>query len=59
MTKKPITLQEARAKKQLTRFIADHPSAGDEKAFDDILTSMVSGKPKAKGRTSGEGTAED
>lgn len=59
MTKNSINLQEARAKKQLDRFIADHPSGGDEKAFDDILTSMVSGKPKAKGRTSSAGSGED
>ncbi len=59
MPNKSLTLQEARAKKQLDRFIKDHPSVGDEDAFNDGLASMVSGKPKAKDRTSGEASDED
>ena len=59
MADKKVTLHEARARKQLDRFIEAHPSEGDEDAFDRLVTSMASGKPKAKGQTSGEASGED
>lgn len=50
---KYLSLDEARKKRGgLDRFAKEHPSEGDEREFDDALKAMVSGKPRAKGRTS-------
>jgi hypothetical protein len=44
---KYLSLEEARRKKQLERFAKEHPSAGDEKAFDALLEAMTKGKDDA------------
>ena len=53
-TGKYLSLEEARIKKKLDRFCKEHPSEGDEKAFDDLLGRMAKSSPKA-GRTSKKG----
>lgn len=52
------SIDDARRQKRLEQFAEQHPSKGDEPAFDALLTSMASGKPKAKDRTSGEASGE-
>lgn len=42
---KHISLKEARKEKKLDRFFKEHPSTGDEDAFDGILNAMVRKKP--------------
>ena len=49
---KYLSLEEARKKGQLDRFCKEHPSEGDEKAFDELLDAMVSGKPSRERQTS-------
>ena len=47
---KSISLEEARKLKKLTRFAKEHPSTGEKKTFDKLLSAMVK-KPKAKAKT--------
>ena len=51
---KYLSLEEARKNNQLERFAKEHPSKGDEKAFDDLLGRMAKSSLKA-GRTSKKG----
>jgi hypothetical protein len=52
------SLEEARKKMGgLDRFAKEHPSKGDERRFDRLLRSMVSGTPEAKDQTSSEAGA--
>ena len=44
-TGKYLSLEEARQKKKLERFIKEHPSKGNEKAFDDLLDRMARNSP--------------
>jgi len=53
-TGKYLSLEEARNKKKLDRFAKAHPTAGNEKDFDDLLGRMAKSSPKA-GRTSKKG----
>ena len=47
-TGKYTSLEEAKDQKKLKRFIKEHPSKGDEKAFDGLLGRMTKGKPTKK-----------
>jgi hypothetical protein len=47
-TGKYLGLEEARKKGQLKRFAKEHPSKGDEKAFDGLLDRMAKNKPTKK-----------
>lgn len=38
---KHISLEEARKKKLIKRFCKEHPSKGDEKAFDELFERMA------------------
>ena len=51
---KHLSLEEARKKDQLKQFGKEHPSAGDEEKFDELLVNMTPPvkKPKRVGRTS-------
>lgn len=42
---KYLSLEEARKEKKLERFSKEHPSQGDEDAFDSILSAMSKTKP--------------
>jgi len=44
---KYLSLEEARKKGLLKRFIKEHPSKGDERLFDKLLERMARGKKKA------------
>jgi hypothetical protein len=44
---KYISLEEAQ-KKQLARFAKEHPSKGDQKAFDELLSNMAQKKKPKK-----------
>ena len=46
-TGKYISLEEARKQDKLKRFIKEHPSKGNEKAFDNLLGRMAKGKKKS------------
>ena len=48
-TGKYISLEEARNDKKLDRFIKEHPSKADKKAFDTLLGAMTKPKKKVKG----------
>lgn len=41
---KYLSLEEARNQKLLDRFCKEHPSRGDEKAFDKLFEAMASGR---------------
>jgi hypothetical protein len=44
---KKLSLEEARKRNKLARFIKEHPSEGDAKRFDDLLNNMTHNiKPK-------------
>ena len=45
---KHTSLEEAREKDKLKRFIKEHPSKGNEKQFDDLLGKMAKNKPVKK-----------
>ena len=45
---KYLSLEEARKKKMLERFAKEHPSKGDQKAFDGLLNNMAKNKPVKK-----------
>ena len=47
-TGKYLSLEEARKQGKLERFAREHPSKGDEKAFDSLLDRMVKNKPTKK-----------
>lgn len=47
-TGKYISLEEAREKDKLKRFIKEHPSKTKKKDFEDLLGAMCEGKPKKK-----------
>lgn len=49
---KYLSLEEAGREQKLNRFAEEHPSEGDEAAFDRLFDAMASGKPPAKDRTS-------
>ncbi len=42
---KHLSLEEARQDKLLKQFVKEHPSEGDEKSFDKLLSSMAGGSP--------------
>ena len=42
---KYISLEEAQKQKKLGRFCKEHPTEGDEKAFDDLLDRMAKNLP--------------
>ena len=44
---KYLSLEEARQKKILGRFIKEHPSSGNKEAFDQLFEAMVRPKKKA------------
>ena len=44
-TGKYLSLEEARKKEKLKRFAKEHPSTGNEKAFDGLLDRMAKNKP--------------
>jgi len=48
---KYLSLEEAQKEKKLDRFCKEHPSQGDEDAFDSILNRMSKNLPVA-GETS-------
>jgi len=56
---KYISLEEARRKGLLDRFIKEHPSEGDLRRVEDALGRIAKNKPVKKplkgGRTSGKG----
>ena len=56
---KYLSLEEARRDKQIKQFAKEHPSEGDEAAFDRLLDAMASGKPSAANQTSVPETSED
>ena len=56
---KYLSLEEARREKKLQQFAKEHPSEGDEAAFDRLFQAMASGKPAAGNQTSDEGNSED
>lgn len=45
-TGKYLSLEEARKQGKMKRFIKEHPSKGDEKEFDGLLSRMTKDKPK-------------
>lgn len=47
---KHLNLEEARKLKRLNRFVKEHPSTGEKKTFDKLLSAMVK-KPKPKAKT--------
>jgi hypothetical protein len=44
---KYLSLEEARKLQQLDRFAKEHPSQGNEEAFDELLNAMAKEKPKS------------
>ena len=40
-----LSLEEAREKKKMERFMKEHPSKGDEVVFDDLLDRMAKNLP--------------
>lgn len=57
---KYLSLEEARQMKDgLKQFAEEHPSEGDETAFDRLLEAMAGGKPAAGDRTSDAAASED
>jgi len=53
-TGKYTSLEEARKDKKLDRFVKEHPSKGDKKAFDSLLDRMAKNLP-----TSGQTSEKD
>jgi len=47
-TGKYLSLEEARKQGKLDRFIKEHPSKGNERAFDGLLDRMAKNKPTKK-----------
>jgi hypothetical protein len=45
---KHLSLEEARKESKLDQFVAEHPSEGDENAFNALLENMVKNKKKAE-----------
>jgi len=44
---KYLSLEEAQKAKKLDRFCKEHPTEGDEKAFDELLDRMAKNLPVA------------
>lgn len=58
-TGKYLSLEEAQKEKELDRFAKEHPSKGDRKRFDKLLTDMSSVPEGAEQRQEeGSGTTE-
>lgn len=55
---KYLSLEEARKQGKLKRFAKEHPSEGNETAFDKLFSAMT-GTPEAEDRTSDEAASED
>ena len=51
---KYLSLEEARKKGKLDRFVKEHPSKAKKKDFDALLDAMTKNSPKA-GQTSKKG----
>jgi len=47
-TGKYLSLEEVRKKGKLKRFAKEHPSKGNERAFDGLLDRMAKNKPTNK-----------
>jgi hypothetical protein len=45
---KYLSLEEARKKKLLERFAKEHPSTGDERAFDRMMGKMTAPYSRSK-----------
>ena len=45
-----ISLEEARKKKKMERFIKAHPSKGDKAKFENLLGAMSRGKTKTRSK---------
>jgi len=56
---KHLSLEEARREQKLKQFAKEHPSEGDETAFNRLFVAMASGKPSAGNRTSDAESSED
>jgi len=54
-----LSLEEARKKEQIDQFAKEHPSIGDEDAFDRLMNGMAAGKPATKSQTSTLDACED
>lgn len=54
-----LSLEEARKMGLLERFAKEHPTEGEEGAFDRLMASMASGKPVSEVQTSTPETSED
>jgi hypothetical protein len=55
---KYLSLRAAREKKQLDRFVKEHPSEGDANKLDSILGAMAK-KPDLNDQTSQSDSSED
>jgi len=53
-----ISLEEARKKKKMERFIKAHPSKGDKAKFENLLGAMSRGKTKTRSK-GGKTSARD
>lgn len=51
---KHLSLEEARKADQLDQFAKEHPSTGDEVAFDEMLNRMVCASGSSASRTEAE-----
>jgi hypothetical protein len=49
---KHTSLEEAQKEKKLDRFCKEHPSTGDEDAFDSLFNAMATKKKPADAETS-------
>lgn len=54
-----LSLEEARKADQLEQFAKEHPSVGNEAAFDRLMNGMAAGTPPSKSGTSDRGASED
>ena len=52
-----ISLEEAQKEKKLDRFTNEHPSIGDEDAFDSILAAMTKTKSSDDGTSTPDSSA--
>lgn len=44
-----LSLEEARKKGKLDRFVKEHPSIGDKTAFDKLFKAMARNQPEESG----------
>jgi hypothetical protein len=56
---KYLSLEEARKAGLLDRYAKEHPSEGDEAAFNRLLDAMALGKPSKDTQTSVRADRED